>query len=67
MASYSFKRYVLNLDPTSGTILDAQFVDSTSLAPAGMALASGKAWVAGATQLADVPVTRHRIDSLGLA
>jgi uncharacterized protein (TIGR03437 family) len=49
--------YVAKLDPTTGDVLDAQWIDGSALALTALTLASGKLWTAGTTQRPDVPLT----------
>ena len=49
--------YVMKLDPASGTVVDTQWIDGSALGAVTLVLGSGRAWVTGATQLADVPIT----------
>src|SRR5204862_3935398 len=41
----------------SGAVTDSQWVDGSALGTVMLTLASGKSWIAGATQFADVPIT----------
>jgi uncharacterized protein (TIGR03437 family) len=47
--------YVLKVDPATGAALDGQWIDGSAPAAAGIALAGGKVWIAGATAAPDVP------------
>ena len=49
--------YVMKLEPTSGSVVDAQFIDGSALTASSLTLASGKAWLTGSAQLADMPIT----------
>jgi uncharacterized protein (TIGR03437 family) len=49
--------YVMKLDPATGNVLDTQWIDGSALTASSLALGSGKVWVSGSTQLADVPIT----------
>jgi uncharacterized protein (TIGR03437 family) len=58
--------YVMKLDPASGKVLDTQWIDGASLNALQVTLASGKAWLTGATQFADVPITPGAMSPAGL-
>ena len=49
--------YVMKLDPATGGILDAQWIDGSQLGALSLALGSERAWLTGATQFADIPIT----------
>jgi uncharacterized protein (TIGR03437 family) len=49
--------YVTKLDSASGDVLDTQWIDGSALAASTLAMASGRVWITGATQLVDVPIT----------
>jgi uncharacterized protein (TIGR03437 family) len=49
--------YVMKLDPASGAVVDTQWIDGSAVVASMMTLGSGKVWISGATQLADVPIT----------
>jgi uncharacterized protein (TIGR03437 family) len=49
--------YVMKVDAASGAVEDAQWMDGSALGAAALAPASGEVWLAGSTQLADVPIT----------
>jgi len=47
--------YLMKVDPASGSVLDGQWIDGTAPGAAGIALASGRIWIAGETPSPDVP------------
>ncbi len=49
--------YAAKLDPASGTVVDTQWIDGSALYSPAVTLASGKVWITGGTQRADVPIT----------
>lgn len=49
--------YVMKVDPSSGNVVDAQWIDGSNPGATAIALAAGKIWIAGATPGADVPLT----------
>lgn len=49
--------YVAKLDPASGIVVDTQWIDGSALYSSALTLASGKVWITGGTQRADVPIT----------
>lgn len=49
--------YVARIDPATGAALDAQWIGGSGPKPIGLTLAGGKAWIAGTTPAADVPMT----------
>jgi hypothetical protein len=48
---------VLKVDPSSGKVLDGQWIDGSAPGGTGLALADGKVWITGETPAADVPLT----------
>lgn len=49
--------YVMKLDAASGAVVDAQWIDGSALEAVTLVLGSGRVWVTGPAQLADVPIT----------
>jgi uncharacterized protein (TIGR03437 family) len=49
--------YVMKIDPASGNATDEQWIDGSTPNAVALALASGTAWITGATSFADVPLT----------
>ena len=49
--------YALKLDPLSGDIQDAQWIDGTSVTAVASTFASSKFWVTGISSMSDVPIT----------
>jgi len=47
--------YVLKVDPTSGKVLDGQWIDGSAPGATGIGLAAGKVWITGETPAPDVP------------
>lgn len=47
--------YVLKVDPTSGKVLDGQWIDGSAPGATGITLAAGKVWITGETPAPDVP------------
>jgi uncharacterized protein (TIGR03437 family) len=58
--------YVMKLDTASGAMLDTQWIDGSALTASSLALASGRVWLAGASQLADVPITPGAVSPASL-
>jgi uncharacterized protein (TIGR03437 family) len=49
--------YVMKIDPNSGNVEDAQWVDGSAPIATALTLASGNAWIVGTTPAPDVPFT----------
>jgi uncharacterized protein (TIGR03437 family) len=49
--------YVMKVDPGSGNVLDAQWIDGSAPGATAIALAGGKVWLTGTTPFPDVPYT----------
>ena len=49
--------YAIKADPATGNVTDGQWIDGSNVSTAGIALAGGKVWMAGATAAPDVPVS----------
>jgi uncharacterized protein (TIGR03437 family) len=47
--------YVMKVDPTSGNVLDGQWIDGSASVAAGITVAAGKVWITGQTSGPDVP------------
>jgi hypothetical protein len=47
--------YVMKVDPTSGKVLDGQWIDGSAPGATAIALAAGKVWITGQTPGPDVP------------
>jgi uncharacterized protein (TIGR03437 family) len=47
--------YVMKLDPATGTVQDAQWIDGSAPGATGITLAGGKVWITGPTPAPDVP------------
>jgi uncharacterized protein (TIGR03437 family) len=47
--------YVMKVDPSSGKVLDGQWIDGSAPGATGIALAAGYVWVTGETPAPDVP------------
>jgi uncharacterized protein (TIGR03437 family) len=47
--------YVIKVDPSSGSVLDGQWIDGSAPGATGIVLADGKVWITGATPGPDVP------------
>jgi len=62
----SGQTYAMQLDPTSGTVLDTQWIDGGALSAVAMTLASGKAWAVGTAQSASVVMTPGALTPAGL-
>jgi uncharacterized protein (TIGR03437 family) len=58
--------YVMKVDPTSGSVLDSQWIDGSAPGATGIALADGKIWITGETPGADVPFTPNVLAPQGL-
>jgi uncharacterized protein (TIGR03437 family) len=58
--------YVMKVDPSSGNVLDGQWIDGSAPGAAGIALADGKIWITGETPGADVPFTPNVLAPQGL-
>jgi uncharacterized protein (TIGR03437 family) len=59
--------YAMKIDPSSGNVLDSQWIDGSGPGAAGIALADGKVWITGATPGPDVPFTPGVLAPQGLA
>lgn len=49
--------YVVKVDPSSGDVVDSQWIDGSAPGATGIALAGGKIWMTGTTPGPDVPFT----------
>jgi uncharacterized protein (TIGR03437 family) len=49
--------YALKVEGASGKVLNSQWIDGSSPSAIAVVLASGKLWITGSTQVADVPFT----------
>lgn len=58
--------YVSRVDASSGAILGTQVIESSNVTAAGIALSGTKAWIAGSTAQADVPITPGSLAPAGL-
>jgi uncharacterized protein (TIGR03437 family) len=58
--------YAMKLDPSSGNVLDGQWIDGSAPGATGIALADGKVWITGETPGADVPFTPDVLTPQGL-
>lgn len=47
--------YVMKVDSSSGSVLDAEWIDGSAPGATGIALAGGKVWITGGTPAPDVP------------
>lgn len=47
--------YVMKVDPATGAVRDAQWIDGSAPGATGIALAGGKVWITGTTPAPDVP------------
>lgn len=47
--------YVMKIDPSSGNVLDGQWIDGSAPGGTGITLATGKVWITGETPAPDVP------------
>jgi uncharacterized protein (TIGR03437 family) len=58
--------YAMKVDPSSGDLLDGQWIDGSAPGATGIALADGKIWITGETPGADVPLTPDVLVPQGL-
>jgi uncharacterized protein (TIGR03437 family) len=58
--------YAMKVDPSSGNVLDGQWIDGSAPGATGIALADGKIWITGETPGADVPFTPNVLTPQGL-
>ena len=58
--------YVMKLDPATGVVMDAQWIDGSALSALTMAFGSGRVWIAGPSGLADVPITPEALPPANL-
>lgn len=49
--------YVMKVDPSTGVVQDAQWIDGSAPGATGIVLAGGKVWITGATPGPQVPTT----------
>ncbi len=47
--------YVMKVDPATGNVMDAQWIDGSAPGATGITLGGGKVWITGATPSPDVP------------
>lgn len=47
--------FVMKVDPSSGSVLDGQWIDGSAPGATAITLAAGKVWIAGETPAPDVP------------
>jgi uncharacterized protein (TIGR03437 family) len=58
--------YVMKVDPSSGNVLDGQWIDGSAPGATEIALADGEVWITGETPGADVPFTPNVLAPQGL-
>jgi uncharacterized protein (TIGR03437 family) len=58
--------YVMQVDTSSGNVLDSQWIDGSAPGATGIALTDGKVWITGETPGADVPFTPDVLAPQGL-
>ena len=49
--------YVMKLDPSTGAVVDAQWIDGSAPGATGIALSGGKVWITGPTPGPQTPIT----------